>query len=78
MFIPPIIGDAARAESEDAHTGKTISLMVAPAGVRDASPDGAVMTFALPGMRAFLEFAQFSFQKIVHLFDLPPVSSPGS
>ncbi len=69
LFIPASVGEAASVSAEDPLSGKTVSLTVTASGVKDVQPLEAVMTFALPGMAAFPNFATFSFQKTVHFFE---------
>ncbi len=68
LFVPAVVGEPAQVTAVDAEDGSEVSLTVTPSGVEDISPAGAVMTFALPGMKAFPRFEEFSFQRTVFFF----------
>lgn len=68
LFVPAVVGEPAQVTAVDPEDGAEVSLTVTPAGVENISPEGAVMTFALPGMKAFPRFKEFSFQRTVHFF----------
>ncbi|NIV34556.1 MAG: hypothetical protein GWN58_35375, partial [Anaerolineae bacterium] len=50
IFLPGLLGEMAEVESTDPITGETIRLTIAPDGVRDYSPIGAVLSIAVPGV----------------------------
>ena len=68
LFVPAIVGEPARVDAVDPEDGEEVSMTVTPSGVEHIRPEGAVMTFALPGMEAFPSFKGFSFQRTVFFF----------
>jgi len=48
LFIPGILGIAARVESTCATTGESVSMVVGPQGVTELSPAGSVLSFRRP------------------------------
>ncbi len=52
LFIPEILGEQARIESRDPHTG-TIRLTVTPEGVRSQEPETIVVSFVAPDAELF-------------------------
>ncbi len=52
LFIPELLGHAARVESPDPETGQVIQLTVTPEGVDSANPE-VVVSFLLPDSSAF-------------------------
>lgn len=48
LFIPPLLGRAARVESRCAVTGDPVTLTVSPSGVADVSPGGVVLSLLRP------------------------------
>ena len=48
LFIPEILGKAARIESRDPENGKIVRLVVSPDGVESVEPTDAVVSFLLP------------------------------
>ncbi len=69
LFVPTVIGEIAKVEATDPETGTSLSLSVTPDGVENADPSSMVMTFALPGMEAFPDFENFSFQRTTFFFE---------
>ena len=53
LFIPEILGEQARIESRDPHTGGTIRLTVTPEGVRSQEPETIVVSFVAPDTELF-------------------------
>ena len=53
LFIPEILGEQARIESRDPHTGGTIRLTVTPEGVRSQEPETIVVSFVAPDAELF-------------------------
>lgn len=48
LFLPVVFGKTARVESVCAQTGEQIRLVVAPDGVKEVEPAGAVISFLQP------------------------------
>jgi alkylmercury lyase len=67
LFIPGILGTTARVESVCPTTGETISLVVSPRAVLEASHPAAVVSFLTPDRRFDVDVIQ-SFCHFVHLF----------
>src|SRR2546425_10751118 len=66
LFIPGILGKAARVESTDPVTTEKISLVVAPQGVKEVEPADTVVSFLTPNgafdadvIRSFCHFVHF-------------------
>ena len=68
LFIPPILDETVYVEANCPVTDDNIQLTVTPKGVIDVKPTHAVMTFAIPGMKAFPDPEKFSFMKTVFFF----------
>jgi alkylmercury lyase len=51
LFIPEILGDAARLGSSDPETGETVRLTVAPGEITSVEPKTALVSFLLPDTR---------------------------
>lgn len=47
LFIPELLGQSARVESRDPHTGTAVRLTVSPDGVQSAEPANAVMSILI-------------------------------
>jgi alkylmercury lyase len=67
LFLPDILGVSASVESACPTTRETISLVVSPEGVVEASHPGAVVSFLLPDRDFDIDVIQ-SFCHFVHLF----------
>jgi alkylmercury lyase len=53
LFIPEILGRAARVASPDPESGELVRLVVAPDRIVSAEPEGAVVSFITPDAQAF-------------------------
>lgn len=67
LFIPEILGKAARVESTCPATGQLVALTVAPDGVQAVSPSGVVVSFLSPRGQ-FDENVHANFCHFVHFF----------
>jgi len=68
LFLPIALGEEARVQSTCPATGQPIALTVAPEGVSDVAPQGAVMSFLLPGEEGLSGDVIRSFCHYVHFF----------
>jgi alkylmercury lyase len=57
LFLPEQLGTAAQIESSDPATGEVVRLKVAPSGISDVRPAGAVVSLLLPDTSAFEQSA---------------------
>jgi len=67
FLIVPVIGRAARVESNDPVSGEPIAMTVTPDEITDVSPASVVVSFLVPGMPFDQEVIQ-SFCNFVHFF----------
>jgi alkylmercury lyase len=70
LFIPGILGKRAHVTSRDPVTHTPISMTVAPDGVTDIRPQGAVVSFLAPD-RTFDRDVIANFCRFVHFFSAP-------
>ncbi len=50
IFLPGLLGKTAEVESICPVTGRTVRLTITPDGITDLSPEGAVLSIAVPGV----------------------------
>jgi alkylmercury lyase len=67
LFIPGILGKAARVESTDPETGESVRLSVSADGLQDVSPRHTVVSFLAPQTRFDANVRQ-NFCHFVHFF----------
>jgi alkylmercury lyase len=70
LFLPELLGEAARVTSRCPSTGAEISLTVTPAGPADLAPPEAVISFLAPDTRFDANVIE-SFCHFVHFFASP-------